>query len=47
MRELELRVYVVTAPEPSRKPYWRLVAEYGVTIVAALLAGYLIVHARL
>lgn len=47
MRELGSRIYVVPAPEPLRKPYWRLVAEYGVTILAALLAGYLIVHARL
>lgn len=47
MRELELRVYVVAAAEAPQKPYWRLIAEYGVTIVAALLASYLIVYARL
>jgi len=47
MRELELRVYIVPARRASRKPYWRLAAEYGVTIAAALLAGYLIVYARL
>lgn len=47
MRELVLRVYVLAACAPPRKPYWRLAAEYGVTIAAALLAGYLIVHLRL
>jgi hypothetical protein len=47
MRELELRVCVVAAHGASRKPYWRLAAEYGVTIAAALLSGYLIIYARL
>lgn len=47
MRELVLRVHVLVARTPKRKPYWRLAAEYGVTIAAALLAGYLIVYARL
>lgn len=47
MRELELRLYVLAEPERPRKPYWRLAAEYGVTIAAALLAGFLIVYARM
>lgn len=47
MRELVLRVYVLAACAPPRKPYWRLAAEYGVAIAAALFAGYLIVYLRL
>jgi hypothetical protein len=47
MHQLELRVYVLAASEPRRNPYWRLAAEYGVTIAAALFAAFLIVYARL
>ncbi|HET9400923.1 MAG TPA: hypothetical protein VFO34_08230 [Candidatus Acidoferrales bacterium] len=38
---------VVAAAKAPKRPLWRLVAEYAVTISAALLAGYLILLVKL
>lgn len=33
--------------KPPRRPLWRVIAEYAVTIAAAVLASYLILQAKL